>query len=98
MLVHLPPGLVELLNALYWGQEDVESELQAFAETWRDIEGWHKFHGSYCVNEKEEGDLENTLTPGQTRRLLGVTTPQVRIAVARALQAYQDTGEDPTTE
>ncbi|MCA9780613.1 MAG: hypothetical protein KC800_28005 [Candidatus Eremiobacteraeota bacterium] len=59
MLVHLPPGLVELLNALYWGQEEVESELQAFAETWRDIENWHQFHGSYCVNEKEEGNLEN---------------------------------------
>lgn len=59
MLVHLPPGLVDLLNALYWGQEDVATELQQFAETWQDLNGWYQFHGSYSVNEKEQGELEN---------------------------------------
>ena len=38
--------------------------------------------------EGEEGDLENTLTPGQSRRLLGVHTPQIEAAVGAALQAY----------
>ncbi len=38
--------------------------------------------------EGEEGDLENTLTPGQTRRLLGVSTRHVGGAVERALQLY----------
>jgi hypothetical protein len=44
--------------------------------------------------EGEEGDLENTLTPGQTRRLLGVATPQVREAVAKALRVYLDSMGD----
>jgi hypothetical protein len=45
--------------------------------------------------EGEEGDLENTLTPGQSRRLLGVMSPQVEIAVQRALEAYVDSHTDP---
>ena len=71
MLVHLPPGLVDLLNALYWGQEEVETELQQFSETWQDLYGWHQFHGSYAVNEKEQGELENfTLLWKQVREIL----------------------------
>ena len=34
------------------------------------------------------GDLENILTPGQSRRLLGVISPQVERAVRKALGAY----------
>ncbi len=40
--------------------------------------------------EGEEGDLENILTPGQSRRLLGVMSPQVERAVEKALQKYID--------
>jgi hypothetical protein len=59
MLVHLPPGLVELLNAVYWSQEDCEPEYELFRDTWQDVQGWHQFHGSYSVNKKERRDLEN---------------------------------------
>ena len=38
--------------------------------------------------EGEEGDLENILTPGQSRRLLGVISPQIEAAVGAALLAY----------
>ncbi len=40
--------------------------------------------------EGEEGDLENILTLGQSRRLLGVVSPQVGIAVEAAIQVYVD--------
>lgn len=59
MLVHLPPGLVDLLNALYWGQEDCDDEYQLFCRTWQEVRGWHQFHGSYSVNENEQRNLEN---------------------------------------
>lgn len=59
MLVHLPPGLVELLNAVYWGQQEYELEHEVFRKTWRDFHGWHQFHGSYSVNDKEQRNLEN---------------------------------------
>ena len=71
MLVHLPPGLVDLLNALYWGQDDFDSELQQFSETWQDLQGWYRFHGSYSVNEKEQGELESfALLWNQVREIL----------------------------
>jgi uncharacterized Zn finger protein len=38
--------------------------------------------------EGEEGDFENVLTAGQSRRLLGVTSPQVSEAVRLAIEAY----------
>jgi uncharacterized Zn finger protein len=40
--------------------------------------------------EGEEGDFENTLTPGQSRRLLGVASPQIERAVANALRMYTE--------
>ena len=40
--------------------------------------------------EGEDGDLENILTPGQSRRLLGVLSPHVGEAVEIAMQAYED--------
>ena len=40
--------------------------------------------------EGEDGDLENILTPGQSRRLLGVLSPHVGRAVETAMQAYED--------
>jgi uncharacterized Zn finger protein len=40
--------------------------------------------------EGEDGDLENILTPGQSRRLLGVLAPHVGSAVEAAIQAYED--------
>lgn len=46
--------------------------------------------------EGEAGDLENTLTPGQSRRLLGVVSPHVGIAVEGAIQAYVDAPAPPT--
>ena len=50
--------------------------------------------------ECEEGDLENILSPGQTRRLLGVMSPQVEAAVHDAILAYAagpeaEAAEDP---
>ena len=48
--------------------------------------------------EGEEGDLENILTPGQSRRLLGVMSSQVEVAVQRALQAYVESGADAEEE
>ena len=38
--------------------------------------------------EGEDGDLENTLTPGQSRRLLGVLSPHLSLAVEEAVGAY----------
>lgn len=40
--------------------------------------------------EGEDGDLENILTPGQSRRLLGVLSPHVGDAVEAAIQTYLD--------
>jgi hypothetical protein len=50
--------------------------------------------------EGEEGDLENILTPGQSRRLLGVMSSQVEIAVQRALQMYVESSaeEEPASQ
>ena len=48
--------------------------------------------------EGEEGDLENVLAPGQSRRLLGVTSPQVETAVERALQEYVESEADRADE
>lgn len=50
--------------------------------------------------EGEEGDLENILTPGQSRRLLGVMSSQVEVAVQRALQVYieSDGEEEPASQ
>jgi uncharacterized Zn finger protein len=50
--------------------------------------------------EGEEGDLENILTPGQSRRLLGVMSSQVEVAVPRALQVYVESGaeEEPASQ
>jgi hypothetical protein len=50
--------------------------------------------------EGEEGDLENILTPGQSRRLLGVMSSQVEVAVQRALQVYVESGaeEEPASQ
>jgi hypothetical protein len=50
--------------------------------------------------EGEEGDLENILTPGQSRRLLGVMSSQVEVAVQRALQVYieSDAEEEPASQ
>jgi hypothetical protein len=59
MITHLPLGLVGLLNAVYWGQEDCDEETQAFENTWNSVKSWHTFYGSYSVNEKEQRDLEN---------------------------------------
>ena len=56
---HLPPGLVGLLNALYWGSEEFEGELDAFLDTWKSVKGWHAFHGAYSVNDAEQRNLDN---------------------------------------
>lgn len=44
--------------------------------------------------EGEEGDLENILSPGQCKRLLGVNSPTVAMAVAGALELYRDGPEN----
>jgi len=45
--------------------------------------------------EGEDGDLENTLTPGQSRRLLGVVSPHVGIAVEEAIEVYSNAPASP---
>lgn len=45
--------------------------------------------------EGEDGDLENTLTPGQTRRLLGVNTRHVGGSVQKALDLYVRRDDTP---
>ena len=59
MITHLPPGLVGLLNALYWGNEEFEEELEAFLDTWKSVKDWHTFHGAYSVNDTEQRNLDN---------------------------------------
>lgn len=60
-ITHLPPGLVGLLNAIFWGQQEYEDELSTFLDTWDNVKNWHAFHGSYSVDEKEQGELDNFL-------------------------------------
>lgn len=61
MITHLPPGIVGLLNAVFWRQEDYETELDSFVDTWNSVRDWHTFHGSYSVNDTEQRNLDNFL-------------------------------------
>ena len=58
MVTHLPPGMSGLLNALYWGDSDYESELQVFSELWSFVESWHAFASSYALDEDDEFELK----------------------------------------
>lgn len=75
MLTHLPPGLAGFLNAVYWNAEECETEWQEFCDTWDSIKGWHDFHGSYSVNDKEQGELENFQTLWDEVRVLVENPP-----------------------
>ncbi|MCB9870276.1 MAG: hypothetical protein H6836_01120 [Planctomycetes bacterium] len=46
--------------------------------------------------EGEDGDLESTLSPGQVRRLLGVTSTTVTAALRKALAAYVENDTETT--
>lgn len=59
MVIHLPPGMVGLLNALYWNSPDLEDELHSFQQLHEATGGWYQFNSAYALNAEERTELEN---------------------------------------
>lgn len=58
-IVHLPPAMVGLLNALRDGDADLESRLAEFHSERQAAGRWLDFHGSFSLDAEDEKDLEN---------------------------------------
>lgn len=58
-IVHLPPAMVGLLNALRDGEADVESRLEEFHSERQAARRWLEFHGAFSLDAEDEKDLEN---------------------------------------
>lgn len=58
-LIHLPPDVVLLLDALYAGRTDCEEELARFLAVRDASVAWLEFHGAYSVTDEEAALLGN---------------------------------------
>ncbi|MEW6279151.1 MAG: hypothetical protein AB1758_11035 [Candidatus Eremiobacterota bacterium] len=57
-IVHLPPGMVSLLDALALGNP-TQDDLEAFEEERQAALRWHAFHSAYSLDDEDLSDLEN---------------------------------------
>jgi hypothetical protein len=62
MVTNLPPGLAGLLNTLYWGDPNLEEELEVFSALWHHVADWHNFTSAYAMNQGEKAELANIKT------------------------------------
>ncbi|GMU52219.1 MAG: hypothetical protein AMXMBFR33_13650 [Candidatus Xenobia bacterium] len=58
-IVHLPPAMVGLLNALREGEADVDTRLEEFRSERQAAGRWLEFHGAFSLDAEDEKDLEN---------------------------------------
>ncbi len=58
-IVHLPPAMVGLLNALRGREADLETRLEEFRSERQAAGRWLEFHGAFSLDAEDEKDLEN---------------------------------------